>query len=437
MALSPSEQPSSSTFSTTSSSFLMGDQGHFHDDPDMTFDLSKLLLSVGLSALALAAVGINSLVITAILVTRKLRSPANYLICSLALTDLLVAALVMPVSIVYISEERWLLGGALCHLWLGVDVTCCTCSILHLAAIALDRYRAITDAVAYSQRRTTAHALRTIAAVWLLSVLVSLPPLVWRKQGDGAGVGADDLEEEVDGEVAGAGGHGGDVAQCLIEHDHVAFTVYSTFGAFYVPLLLILVLYYRIFRAARTLQTRRCSRLVNRSTVSSVVLPSPSDGDGGGSESGWEKGDGSGTLSPPTLSPTERSFSKQSNDAGDRASCIARTCNSNTKSSAPPPLRPHHPHHHHRPHRTPIARERRAALTLGLILGAFVICWLPFFLKEVIVNSCPSCSTSAAVAEALTWLGYLNSLVNPLIYTIFNQDFKKAFKKLLAFHCRH
>ncbi|KAL2087391.1 hypothetical protein ACEWY4_016219 [Coilia grayii] len=398
LPLSSTDQLFSSS-SSSSSSFLLG-EGDPRRDPEMTFDPKKVLLSLGLSALAVAAAAINSLVITAILVTRKLRSPANYLICSLALTDLLVAVLVMPVSIVYISEERWALGGLLCHLWLGVDVTCCTCSIMHLAAIALDRYRAITDAVAYSQRRTTRHALRTICAVWLLSVLVSLPPLVWRRQGDGDG-------EEGEG-------HG--VTQCLIEHDHVAFTVYSTFGAFYVPLLLILVLYYRIYRAAQTLQNRRSSRL-SQHTVSSVVLP------GEGSGTGWER---DGTLSPPTLSPTERSFSELSTEC-DRTRMAGTGTGTGTRTGAPP-LRPHRT--------TPAARERRAALTLGLILGAFVVCWLPFFLKEVIVNSCPSCATSAAVADALTWLGYLNSLVNPLIYTIFNQDFKKAFKKLLAFHCR-
>ncbi|XP_031414437.1 5-hydroxytryptamine receptor 1F [Clupea harengus] len=370
------------------SSFQMGERDP-QPDPQATHDLSRVLLPLGLAVLAVAAAGINSLVITAILATRRLRSPANYLICSLALTDLLVAVLVMPVSIVYIGEERWALGTALCHLWLGVDVTCCTCSILHLAAIAIDRYRAITDAVAYSRKRTARHALLTISAVWLLSVLVSLPPLVWRRQDEGR-------ETE------------GGVTQCLMEHDHVAFTVYSTFGAFYIPLLLILVLYYRIYHAAQTLRNRHGSRLV-RCTVSSVVLPGgEGSGSGSGSGSGWER---DGTLSPVTLSPvtlsptTERSFSEL--QRGDR----------------PDP-------HHGR-------RRRRAALTLGLILGAFVVCWLPFFLKEVIVNSCPSCGTSAAVADGLTWLGYLNSLINPLIYTVFNEDFKKAFKRLLAFHCNH
>ncbi|XP_056330049.1 5-hydroxytryptamine receptor 1F [Danio aesculapii] len=347
---------------------------------------SKILLSLTLSFLAVATTAINSLVITAILITRKLHQPANYLICSLAVTDLLVAVLVMPVSIVYIAEETWVLGPIVCHLWLGVDVTCCTCSILHLAAIALDRYRAITDAVAYSQKRTYKRAIVTILSLWTLSVLVSLPPLVWRKL---------PKVEFKDGKR--------EPMDCLIEHDHVAFTVYSTFGAFYIPLALILVLYYKIYKAAEMLRNRRGSSRLVKQTVSSVMLPGMSS-------------DKDIALSPDSFCPIEKSFSDPSTD-GERVRITSSSGNLI------------------RVRRNPGARERRAALTLGLILGAFVVCWLPFFLKEVIVNICPTCTTSAVLADFLTWLGYLNSLINPLIYTIFNEDFKKAFKKLLPLCC--
>lgn len=35
----------------------------------------------------------------------------------------------------------------------------------------------------------------------------------------------------------------------------------------------------------------------------------------------------------------------------------------------------------------------------------------------------------------LTWLGYLNSFLNPIIYTIFNIEFRKAFAKILSDYC--
>lgn len=78
-------------------------------------------------------------VIAAILLERHLRSAANQLILSLAVADLLVACLVMPLGAVYEVAQRWTLGPELCDMWTSGDVLCCTASILHLVAIALDR----------------------------------------------------------------------------------------------------------------------------------------------------------------------------------------------------------------------------------------------------------------------------------------------------------
>lgn len=79
--------------------------------------------------------------ISVFLLERHLQSVANYLILSLAVADLLVACLVMPLGAVYEVSKQWLLGPALCDMWTSSDVLCCTASILHLVAIATDRYR--------------------------------------------------------------------------------------------------------------------------------------------------------------------------------------------------------------------------------------------------------------------------------------------------------
>jgi 5-hydroxytryptamine receptor 1 len=81
--------------------------------------------------------------------------------------------------------------------------------------------------------------------------------------------------------------------------------------------------------------------------------------------------------------------------------------------------------------RISLSKERRAARTLGIIMGVFVVCWLPFFLMYVIVPFCDSCCPSDKLIYFITWLGYINSALNPIIYTIFNMDFRRAFKKLL------
>ena len=82
------------------------------------------------------------------------------------------------------------------------------------------------------------------------------------------------------------------------------------------------------------------------------------------------------------------------------------------------------------------ARERRATLILGLIMAAFICSWLPFFTFYVIRALCYVCRDyiSPRFEAFIFWMGYCNSAINPIIYTIFNRDFRKAFRKIL-FKC--
>jgi len=82
------------------------------------------------------------------------------------------------------------------------------------------------------------------------------------------------------------------------------------------------------------------------------------------------------------------------------------------------------------------ARERRATLILGLIMAAFICSWLPFFTFYVLRAVCHVCRDyiSQGFEAFIFWMGYCNSAINPIIYTIFNRDFRRAFRKIL-FKC--
>ncbi|PZC79957.1 hypothetical protein B5X24_HaOG215547 [Helicoverpa armigera] len=77
-------------------------------------------------------------------------------------------------------------------------------------------------------------------------------------------------------------------------------------------------------------------------------------------------------------------------------------------------------------------REHKAARTLGIIMGAFILCWLPFFLFYVSTSLCDSCRCPEVVTVIMFWTGYFNSALNPIIYAYFNRDFRNAFKNTLA-----
>ncbi|XP_056150796.1 5-hydroxytryptamine receptor 1E [Lampris incognitus] len=332
---------------------------------------------VVLGILTLLTALINGAVIAAICTTKKLHLPANYLICSLAVTDFLVAILVMPISILYITMETWSLGQVVCEVWLSVDMTCCTCSILHLCVIALDRYWAITKAIEYARKRSARRAGVMVGVIWVISVFISLPPLFWRQRSSSSSL-----------------------QQCLIEHDHLGYTIYSTFGAFYIPMIIILILYYRIYNAAKTLyQKRGSSRHLSGRSM--------------GSQSSVDHCRAAHTFCVSDLSTSDPTLAIDKLGVAIRIPAFGTDVDGAAEKN-----------------QICSSRERKAARILGLILGAFIVCWLPFFMKELLVGL-RVMQPSPLISDLLTWLGYINSLINPLLYTSFNDDFKLAFKKLL------
>ena len=77
-----------------------------------------------------------------------------------------------------------------------------------------------------------------------------------------------------------------------------------------------------------------------------------------------------------------------------------------------------------------LPQERRAVRTLGIVVGCFIICWLPFFIVTLLKPLCQNCFTNEIVYDVVLWLGYFNSACNPVIYTFFNKDFRAAFRKI-------
>ncbi|XP_075071211.1 beta-1 adrenergic receptor [Mixophyes fleayi] len=77
-----------------------------------------------------------------------------------------------------------------------------------------------------------------------------------------------------------------------------------------------------------------------------------------------------------------------------------------------------------------VAKEQKALKTLGIIMGTFTLCWLPFFLANV-VNVFYRNLIPDKLFLFLNWLGYVNSAFNPIIYCR-SPDFRKAFKRLLC-----
>ncbi|XP_058457551.1 5-hydroxytryptamine receptor-like isoform X2 [Malaya genurostris] len=428
---------------------LLNPDGGLNKDAETTIYLIRVIAtSIVLGIVILATVIGNVFVIAAILLERNLQSVANHLILSLAVADLLVACLVMPLGAVYEVSNEWRLGADLCDMWTSSDVLCCTASILHLVAIALDRYWAVTD-IDYAHQRTARRIGYMIIVIWTLSVLVSIAPLLGWKDPEWESRVYQDL-------------------QCIVSQD-VGYQIFATASSFYVPLLVILFLYWRIFLAARKRIRRRqqaaqthpeplakasCMALTSigfRWKVTAAqqkAIGGPTANVVGGSG-----GIAAAVVAVigrplPTISETTTAFTNVSsaNTSPEKAS-LGNGIERDRIEADPPTadistaypstgascssVKPSFMKKRSQA-ATDSKRERKAAKTLAIITGAFVCCWLPFFIIAILLPTCTGCDISPIVTSVCLWLGYFNSTLNPIIYTIFSPEFRHAFKRILC-----
>lgn len=405
----------------------------------------------------------NILVILSVFTYKPLRIVQNFFIVSLAVADLTVAILVMPLNVVYTILGRWVFGIHICKMWLTSDVLCCTASILNLCAIALDRFYAITDPINYAQKRTVKRVLSQIAGVWILSLIISSPPLIGWNDWPSA--------EEFQ------------IQQTCKLTERRGYVVYSSSGSFYIPLIIMSIVYLEIFIATRRRLRERAkasklnavSRTKNQTTPLENKECHP-DRESVSSETNHnehpdvdsnsktkdkkkkkKKNDSSKPSTDGSLKPIlihEDSLTDNPDSSSSRKDshvCESATTKPSTNStiiecsqvSTSKNISKNPEQDVKKPgvvyqfieekQKISLSKERRAARTLGIIMGVFVFCWLPFFLMYVIVPFCDSCCPpSKKMVSFITWLGYINSVLNPIIYTIFNLEYRRAFRKLLG-----
>ncbi|XP_017676361.1 PREDICTED: 5-hydroxytryptamine receptor 5B-like isoform X2 [Lepidothrix coronata] len=212
--------------SSSAAPALMGGSAWRGREPFSIFTVLVLTLLV---LLTVATFLWNLLVLATILRVKAFHRVPHNLVASTAVSDALVAALVMPLSLVkeLSAGRRWRLGRELCLVWVSFDVLCCTASIWNVTAIALDRYWSITRHLQYTllTRRRISNVM--IALTWLLSAAISLAPLF--------GWGETYSPEQ---------------ERCQVSQDP-SYTIVSTGGAFYLPLCVVLFVYWKIYKASK------------------------------------------------------------------------------------------------------------------------------------------------------------------------------------------
>ncbi|NWI08011.1 HRH1 protein, partial [Tichodroma muraria] len=455
------------------------------------------LLGLFLGSISLTTIVMNILVLCAVKTEKKLQTVGNLYIVSLSIADLIVGAAVMPLNIVDLLSPKWPLGLAACLFWLSMDYVASTASIFNLFILCMDRYRSVQQPLKYLKYRTKMRASLLILGVWLLSFTWVIPILGWH-------VFANDGQRKVTEH------------KCETEFFEVTwFKVLTAVFNFYLPSLLMLWFYCKIFRAVR----KHCQHreLTNGSYWSSkekttVHQTKTKDEKNiclqkqilGGNNPGRDK-----QSSPePQKVEAELHFSNPDSasealsngkvlkwsyfslttakpepgldKAGKKGACATRKpgnkeqpgCQDSDSSVAsdnhtftevapqakhPSPgpkgarcpqgrterrdsrgltfLRKtwHGLHSHSRSTHRHGNRERKAAKQLGVIMAAFMLCWIPYFVLFMVITFHDHKQLSE-LHRVTIWLGYINSTLNPFLYPLCNQNFKKTFKKILHIH---
>ncbi|XP_073441401.1 D(2) dopamine receptor isoform X2 [Dendrobates tinctorius] len=391
----------------------------------------------------------NVLVCMAVSREKALQTTTNYLIVSLAVADLLVATLVMPWVVYLEVVGEWRFSRIHCDIFVTLDVMMCTASILNLCAISIDRYTAVAMPMLYNTRYSSKRRVTVmIAVVWVLSFAISCPLLF----------GLNNTASN----------------ECLIENP--AFVIYSSVVSFYVPFIVTLLVYVQIYivlrKRRKRVNTKRNSRGVDPENhkdkcthPEDVKLCSVFVKSNGNFPANKKKVEAENHPEEMEMemmsstSPPEKSKHKSASPNHHQLAVPAASNQFNTSvpSPADSPCKAEngHPKDSAKPTkafetqsmpngktRTSLKtmskrkisqqKEKKATQMLAIVLGVFIVCWFPFFITHILNMHC-NCTIPPALYSAFTWLGYVNSAVNPIIYTTFNVEFRKAFIKIL--HC--
>ncbi|EDO43219.1 predicted protein [Nematostella vectensis] len=144
-------------------------RGPFPTEPPFTDESSSskqtgLLIAYFATIMALG-LSMNICVIATILQARRLRTVTNTFVLSLALADLLMAAVVIPLQIHDVLQPR-----VLSHLLDPLFPILGVASLLNLCAVTLDRFFTITRPLTYEAKVSPRRVGIIIACIWLISI---------------------------------------------------------------------------------------------------------------------------------------------------------------------------------------------------------------------------------------------------------------------------
>lgn len=186
--------------------------------------------------LSLTTVVGNIMVMISFKIDKQLQTISNYFLFSLAVADFAIGLISMPLFTLYTVLGYWPLGPHVCDTWLALDYLASNASVLNLLIISFDRYFSVTRPLTYRAKRTTIKAAVMIGSAWGISLLL-WPPWIY-------------AWPYIEGQRT--------VPKTACYIQFIETNHYITFGtaiaAFYVPVMIMIFLYWRIWKETKKRQ---------------------------------------------------------------------------------------------------------------------------------------------------------------------------------------
>uniref|UniRef100_A0AC34QMI0 G-protein coupled receptors family 1 profile domain-containing protein n=1 Tax=Panagrolaimus sp. JU765 TaxID=591449 RepID=A0AC34QMI0_9BILA len=213
-----------------------------------------IIIVIGVVFAVVTTLG-NLMVMVSFKIDKQLQSISNYFLFSLAVADITIGVISIPLMTYYTATGYWGIGYTMCQFWLCIDYLMSNASVLNLLLISFDRYFSVTRPLTYRPRRTTKKAMTMIAITYIVSLILWPPWIIsWPY-----------IEGEFTIEP------GACVVQFLETNPYV--TVGTAFAAFYLPVTIMIYLYSRVYcetkRRQREFRKLQAGQMRNRTSVQS------------------------------------------------------------------------------------------------------------------------------------------------------------------------